>query len=192
MIILIFSILIPASADKNSDDYFSQAIYAIENWLESIPDKQYKSAASDEVFKWKVELEKCSFDNYKKFVLYNKMLNEIGNKQFKYQRYIFNNKTLIYYQLDKYSNYYTDYWDHNEGSEEPVSPTHFLKETYQFYINNVETKEEQWDWINQFITLVSYSYYGAEEQYIASLRRESYNTVLEVLKQYIVLSKYFF
>ena len=80
MFLLSFLIFSNSVSADTTTELFDQSILAIDEWLNSIPEKNYQQINETDVFKWKVVIENSGHDKYKKYVAYEKILAEIEDK----------------------------------------------------------------------------------------------------------------
>lgn len=170
-----------------SNELYEIAIASIDNWLDSIPENQYQKATEDEIFRWKVMIEKNQ--GLGLFLTYYELLGEINQKEFIYENKIFNQKTIRYYQLFKYPDYFLSQADF---SKIKVKPEKLLKTSYDYYRKNINKKEEQLAWLKQFMSFLSYYKHLINHKfYIEKINETNYDIVANILNQYIIISKYY-
>ena len=189
VIFLFSSFVIPIkNQDKlNKHDY--QIFSKIINEIININNFYSIEASDDKFLNWKLDLDQYWCNDYKKFILFSKLSDDIGNSQFEYDNFIYNKKTIAYYQLECYTEYYSDYLDYNDTLDNLIRPSQYLKETYSYYQNNIKNQEEKWDWVNSFMKVINFSSFG--EEYISSLYKNNYSTVIKILSEYLGLADYF-
>ena len=186
IVVAIFSCGALVQSQASTEEAYKKAINAIEEWIQTIPEKEYKHAEESQKFQWKVGLEENSRGKAR-FIYYENLLDEIGNTEFVYENYVFNNKTIRCFQFKHYGDYYSEV-----AQQKLLEPDQFFKRQYEFYKENITTKKEQWVWLSNFFTFFSSSsLYGAEEsKFVRSLTENSYSRLAKVLNQYLILSKY--
>jgi len=190
ILFVIFAVLsssvIAVQGENSTEEAYQKAIHSIEAWIETIPKDSYQKAEKDQKFQWKVGLEENSRGKAR-FIYYENLLDEIGNTEFVYENYVFNNKTIRCFQFKHYGDYYSEV-----AQQKLLEPNQFFKRQYEFYKENITTKKEQWVWLSNFFTFFSSSsLYGAEEsKFVKSLTENSYSRLAKVLNQYLILSKY--
>lgn len=169
-----------ASQSEETVKAHQKAIQAIENWLNKIPKERYEKAQSEDIFQWKLSIEENQ-DKCERFQLYNKLLEEIGNKKFVYNASIFNTKTIRYYQLSLYYSCYK--------SQGGVEPSQFLSSIYSFYKGHINSKNEQWIWLDQFLSFLGGGRFGEDRPKLSSeLASNSYGVISNMLKEYLFIS----
>lgn len=185
LIVTVFLLGVSAQGQDSTDDTYKKAINAIESWIQTIPDDNYQQAEKDQKFQWKVGLEENQ-RGHGRFKYYEKLLDEIGKSEFKYEGYAFNKKTIRYFQFKHYGDYYSE-----ASSEQVIKPEEFFERQYKFYKENMTSKKEQWVWLDGFFIFFNSYLYGSEEdRFINSLTKNNYPQMREILNQYLTLSKY--
>jgi len=189
LISMIFIIIFTSPVfSSDATDLYNKAINSIDTWLNSIPEDQYKKATNDEIFKWKVKLEKLE-NNYDRYIYYNELRNSIGNKEFKYEHEIYNKKTLKYRSIYPYSKYFSKSYDENLQIE--ISPSEFLRDNYNYYKSNINSKKEQFTWLEKFMSFLSSDPYHGDKEFYNSIVQNDYEIIQKILRSYITLGKYF-
>lgn len=185
IIVALFPSGVLVQGQTSSEEAYKNAINAIEKWIKTIPDTKYQKVEENQKFKWKVGLEENT-SGHPRFKYYEKLLEKIGNGEFKYEDYIFNKKSIRYFQFKHYGDYYSE-----AATREVITPTEFFERQYEFYKQNMISKKEQWVWLDGFFKFFNDYIYGTkEDKFVTSLTENNYSQVTEVLNQYLTLSKY--
>lgn len=172
----------------NIDELYNESIVFINKWINSIPKDQYQKASEDQVFMWKVELEELD-NNYDRYIYYNELKKEIENKEFKYEHEIYNKKSLKYRSIYPYTKYFSK--SYNENLEIKISPSEFLRDNYNYYKSNINSKKEQFTWLEKFMSFLSSDPYNGDKEFYNSIVQNDYEIIQEILRNYITLGKYF-
>ena len=189
IIFLFFNIFIPIKYQNKSNKHNYQIFSKTINEIININNLYAIAESTDKFLNWKLKLDEYWCDDYKKFILLNKLSDEIGYSQFEYYNFIYNKKTIIYYQLECYTGYYSDYLDYNDSIDNLILPSQYLEKTFSYYQINIKNKEEKWDWINGFMKVINFSSW--EKEYTSSLYNNNYSTVNKILSEYLELADYF-
>ncbi|MFW6015094.1 MAG: hypothetical protein ACOCRK_01500 [bacterium] len=189
LLIMILSFNVLAA---ETEDLYSEAIQSINNWIESIPKDQYRSATDNEIFMWKVEIENSggvSWDSESSYSILEKLANEIGNKQFIYENITFNKNSINFFQLQNYIKFY------NYSYSDIPKPDDFFIETLEYYKGNISSVNEQWEWLYGFLQMLSFQEYytsatlgpGTKNENFLNNLKSEYDNVLSVVNLYIIL-----
>lgn len=163
---------------RNSKDTYEKMISAIDDWLTSRSMPVFKSPEAEEKFKWRVEMEKISnAREIDKFIFFSKLLNEIGDKEFIYEEWIYNNHSIRAKLIE--------YYPTNERNKKVPKPSTFFIEMYNWYKDNMTSKLEQIYWLRLFLDFLS------DLDEIDLENDMVYNAILDIVKQYLAIAKYY-
>ena len=183
---VVFLILIGIGLSNTVEENYSNALKAIDKWLTSLDKNTFVEATSQELFNWKLKIESAE-DIAEKFLAFVDIYKEIGDKEFVYDDWIYNRNSLMYRKIVNYGNYAYYKKTFYKGS-----PSIFLRETYDYYKNNIVSKEEQYEWLHAYMTFLDFSGWRTNKDvFIKKLTTDSYPIVEDILKQYMILTKYF-
>src|SRR5690554_6463961 len=101
-VILLLLLTIVSSNTYGQDNPYTEMIRAIERWLESNPRLEFGSADQEQVFRWKVAIEQAGYRSEDRFLVYQEILTDIGERQFTYEHTIYNATSLRAFMLDTY------------------------------------------------------------------------------------------
>lgn len=170
-----------------TEEAYQRVLEAIDAWIATIPEGQYRQAEANDVFRWKVGLEETDPYSGERFIYYDTLLDEIEDRQFYYDNWQYDAKTIRYYQLDLYDCYYSE----EVGSADVIEPNVFFADRYVFYKQSIISTPEQWVWLAGFFDFFNYGWYSGREEFVYSLISNSYNDISDILEQYIFVSGYF-
>jgi hypothetical protein len=155
---------------------YDAMIMAIQRWHESNPEPRFKSADSKQVFEWRVSLEKFDYKmKVERFQFYERLLSEIGDRQFTHKDWRYNAKSIRAKMLTDYP-----FWDYTEAIIGPVANFGRL---YDWYKENISSQREHLYWLRCFLSYVS-DLRDHDTEELLKLHHVSLN---EICQQYIAL-----
>jgi len=184
LLVVVLAACCTLQAAESTETAYEEVLQAIDNWIETIPADHYKAVEGNQVFQWKVGLEKTPVWGPEKFLYYTQLLEEIGGKEFVYEHYKFNEKSIRYYQFRHYAEYYLS------TPQPTISPVDFFTQQYKFYKGHINSRNEQWVWLDGFFLFLGGYYGDSQEDFVHSLASNCYTEVISVVEQYLLLSDY--
>lgn len=155
---------------------YTDMILAIENWLESRPRPDFASTEQEQVFRWKVAIEQAGYDSEDRFLVYQALLKEIGDKEFTYQHMVYNATSIRAFMLETYP------FGVQRSAEIP-RPDRFWADMYSWYQGHVSSKAEQMRWLEGFLSFLSHRS-GTD---VDLLIEDHYDTIRDAIVQYLAL-----
>jgi len=180
---VVFLILIGIGLSNTVEENYSNALKAIDEWVQSIPTQNYHELNTNELFQYKLKIENTSYEN--EYLVYKFIYDNIDDNEFIYEKNIYNKKSLIYYMLKSYVSCY------KEHKEEIINPSEMLQLAYDEYTNS-NNEEEQINWLAVFMEYISFygGSYKYEKDFIDNLSKNSYTIVIELVNTYMLLSNH--
>jgi len=169
---------------------FDEVISAIDSWLSSIPEKQYKEAEGQELFAWKLRIEKLNEVDYmEKFPVYGEIIADIKDLSFTYNKYLWSEKAARFRQIAYYDNYFYNHAS-GESTELSIMPSEYLSQLFEYIQNNMNDKDELWLWLDYILKeFLSYSWHSGKDEFYGDIVLNARSYVEQILKLYLVTSK---
>lgn len=157
-----------------ADDSYQRMMAAIDAWLADHEEPTFESPSAEQVFRWRVDIEKLSYDRAERFAYFSKLLTEIGDIEFTYLGNVYNNRSLRALLVEYYPGH---------GPESSV----FFGEMYAWYKGNVTTKREQIYWLRLFLDFLR----DLDESDARKVVNSCLEQIKDVIKQYLALVQYY-
>lgn len=175
-LIIVLSLTLATNLIEAAAPYDSMML-AIQDWYRSNPETKFPSAEAQQVFEWRVGLEKFDWDTrVERFWFYEKLLTEIGNQQFTHNNYRYNHKSIRAKMIDDYP-----FWSY---SNEVISPSTNFANIYDWYKGNIIDMKEHLYWLRLFLSYVDNASDGIGTDAFLKTHAKSLN---EICQQYIAL-----
>lgn len=166
------------SSGANEVNEYEIMIQAINEWLDSKEPAVFESADKEEIFEWKVAIEKTSYGE--RFYTFSTILHEIGDKTFSYNYANYNASSLRVEMLRLYP-------EARKRKPQVEKPALFLEDMYSYYLRVVSSRQEQMLWLENFL----WFFEELNDEESAFVFENHPQIVEDVLRQYLALAKVF-
>ena len=172
-IMVLLQLMMVVSAETPYDSM----IRGINKWYANNPETKFPSAEAQQVFEWRVGLERFDWDTRaERFLFYEHLLVEIENQQFVHNNYRYNQKSIRAKMIEDYP-----FWSY---SNEVISPSANFANIYEWYKSNIVDAKEHLHWLRLFLSYVDKTSDGIGTDAFLKIHSESLN---EICQQYIAL-----
>lgn len=175
-LVIVLTLILGTNLTEAATPYESMMI-AIQGWYQSNPETEFPSAEAQQVFEWRVGLERFDWDTRaERFLYYEHLLTEIGGQQFTHNNYRYNQKSIRAKMLDDYP-----FWSY---SNEVISPSANFSNIYDWYKSNIVDTKEHLYWLRLFLSYVDNASNGVGTDAFLKTHSKSLN---DICQQYIAL-----
>src|SRR5690606_34233642 len=102
----------------------------------------------EQVFRWKVAIEQAGYRSEDRFLVYQEILTDIGEREFTYEHTIYNATSLRAFMLDTYPS-------GTRHTQEIPRPDRFFADAYSWYQEYISSTAEQMRWLQGFLSFFS-------------------------------------
>lgn len=168
---------------------YDQMIAAIEAWLQSQPARVFSSPSAEQVFTWKVQLERAGQYGYDErsiaWLQLASLASEIGTTQFEYQYYRYNASSVRARMVETYP--FSTYGV--RGTKGIPGVEDFFIESWLWFRENISSIQEQTYWLMLLLGCLGDMF--MEDAEAIRVVTKYPDVIHELLIQYLACSHYY-